>query len=322
MSETVSRRPSLAVIVPTRRRPDELERCLAALAVQSRPADEIIVAHNEDDEATLALLHRCTIPLVRPLVVDGGFLGKLRDATRSTSADLLAFADDDVVPPPDWLEKLERRLADDVAAVGGRDIVHRPGEEHARLTQDVGRVTSWGKVIGNHHLGTGSARDVELLKGCNMLFRREALGIPEGLRGEGTQEVHTEVGFCLWARNHGWRLVYDPDIVVDHYPAPRAGAGRPGAGFDALRDAAYNLVACLLTDRPVFFWRRVLFRLLVGDAAHPGLARGVVGIVRGERAVVRGILPSLVGQSQAVFDFARGRRVSIQPVTAAITPRR
>jgi hypothetical protein len=51
------------------------------------------------------------------------------------------------------------------------------------LTRDVGRVGRWGKLVGNHHLGTGSARSVMVLKAVNMAFRREALAVPEQLRG-------------------------------------------------------------------------------------------------------------------------------------------
>lgn len=315
---TVHGGQSIAVIVPTNRRPNELRRCLGALTAQSRAADEILVAHSASDADTLAALGECNAPQVRSVAVDGdGFLEKIRAAASATGAELLAFVDDDVVPPADWLEKLERRLDDDAAAVGGRDIINGPLAEQPPLTHDVGRITPWGRVVGNHHLGTGSARDVALLKGCNMIFRREAFAIPEGLQGESTQEVHTEVAFCLWANGEGWRLVYDPEIVVDHYPALRAGAGRPGASFEALRGAAYNLVACLLAGQPSYFWRRALFRLLVGDAAHPGIGRAAVALVRRERDVLHSVAPSLLGQSQAFVDFVRGRRISIRPLMAS-----
>lgn len=310
--------PRIAVIVPTNRRPHELERCLAALTTQSRPADEIVVVYDHSDAATAAVLRSSMDPCVWPLAEEASFVKRIRAGAEATSAELLVLVDDDIVPPADWLGKLEARLADDVGAVGGRDLIHGLHGEQPTPTYDVGRITSWGRVVGNHHLGTGPARDVALLKGCNMIFRREAWGMPHGLQGEATQELHTEVAFCMWARRLGWRLVYDPEIVVDHYPAFRLGAGRPGASFEDRRAAAYNLVACLLIGQPSFFWRRALFRLLVGDAAHPGVARGLLGLVRREREVARSILPSLLGQSQALVDFVRGRRVSIHPLTATV----
>lgn len=34
----------------------------------------------------------------------------------------------------------------------------------------------FGRVIGNHHLGTGGVREVDILKGVNMSFRQTAPG--------------------------------------------------------------------------------------------------------------------------------------------------
>jgi hypothetical protein len=58
-----------------------------------------------------------------------------------------------------------------------------------------------------------------------MAFRRQALALPESLRGSGAQ-AHFEVATCLWARKRRCRLVYDPSVVIDHYRAPRFDADR------------------------------------------------------------------------------------------------
>jgi hypothetical protein len=55
-----------------------------------------------------------------------------------------------------------------------------------------------------------------VVQAANMALRREALALPDGLRGSGAQ-AHFEVAMCLWARKRDWRIVYDPAIVVDHY---------------------------------------------------------------------------------------------------------
>src|SRR5439155_4056745 len=112
-------------------------------------------------------------------------------------------------------------------------------------------------------------RDVMVLKGANMAFRREAVALPQGLRGRGAQ-VHFELAMSLWAIAQGWRLVYDPAAVVDHFIGPRFGADRRGRPErNAVRDATYNYVAALLSQRPELLWRRAAYGLLVGDRAAP-----------------------------------------------------
>jgi len=89
--------------------------------------------------------------------------------------------------------------------------------------------------------------------------------LPRGLRGTGAQS-HFEVGLSLWARKQGWRLVYDPSIVIDHFRAPRADYGRRDHPTTAaIRDRSYNLVASLIALEPKLLPRRALFGLLVGD---------------------------------------------------------
>jgi glycosyltransferase involved in cell wall biosynthesis len=201
-----------------------------------------------------------------------------------------------------------------VGGVGGRDIVQDEKHSKLPLTTDVGRIGRWGKMRGNHHLGTGPARDVMVLKGANMAFRREAIALPEGLRGSGAQ-VHFEVAMCLWARARNWRLVYDPSALVDHYIGPRFGADRrdrPEPG--AVRDAAYNYVAALLGEHPELFWSRAAYGLLVGDRGAPGLARALAAVLQMDLDVARRLVPSLSGQGEALWRAARGGPITTLPV--------
>jgi GT2 family glycosyltransferase len=310
----VSEPAPVSVIVPTLRRTAHLRRCLDGLLAQSRPPRQIVVVRRSDDEETATLLRvwRDSRFIKEVTVSDQGFLAALIAGVRASDHEVLAFTDDDAVPRPDWLDGLLACLADPtVGGVGGRDVIHTEKSTECALTEDVGRITSWGKLIGNHHAATGPARDVSVLKGVNMAFRREALAIPVELRGVGAQ-VHSEIAVCLSARNRGWRVVFDPGIVVDHFPGPRFDRDRREAPEpEAVRDAAYNLVACMLSMRPDLLWRRASYGLLVGDWGNPGIGRAVIALLRGERDVTRRFVPSCAGQAEALRDFARGRRIRL-----------
>ena len=127
--------------------------------------------------------------------------------------------------------------------------------------------------------------------------------------------MHNEIAISLWARSRGWRLVYDPSAVVDHYHGPRFDSDqRSRPAKDAVSNEAYNLVFVLLNLRPGLTLRRPAFGLLVGDRATPGLLRGVAAVVRREHEVVPRVAPALSGQVAALRDLARGRRLDLLPV--------
>lgn len=310
--------PAVSVIVPTYRRPAHLRACLEGLSAQTRPPREVVVVRRAGDEETRRVVaERLRDGLVEVEVSVPGVLAAMHAGLERAVGDVIAFSDDDVVPRPDWLERLLEHLADPaVGGVGGRD--HTP-QSVPPFTEDVGRVTRWGKLVGNHHVGVGPARDVALIKAVGA-YRREALALPRALRGEGAQ-AHFEVALCLWARKHGWRLVYDPSIVVDHDPAERYDADRRGAPtFRAVRDTAYNYVTCLLTLDRRLYARRALFGLLVGDRAAPGFARAAVAVARRDWPTVQRLPPSLLGQAEALVDVARGRGVVMVPAACSPAP--
>lgn len=123
---------------------------------------------------------------------------------------------------------------------------------------------------------------------------------------------------CLWAIKQGWRVVYDPSIVVDHFPGQRpAGDLRSHAPFQVTEDDSYNLVTALLTLEPRLFWRRAAYGLAVGDRRNPGLVRAIAALFAADRETIRKLLPSFSGQTKGLLDIARRRPVAMTPVEAS-----
>jgi len=255
------------VLIPTYRRPQDLSRCLAAVRVQTKPADQVIVVVRDTDVKTwqfLAGLPASHLPLQTVKVTQPGVVAALNAGLALVDGDIVSITDDDAAPRPDWLERINTHLSADshIGGVGGRDWIHHDNKLEAVARPVVGKLQWFGRVIGNHHLGVGAAREVDVLKGVNMSFRQKAIAqlrFDERMRGTGAQ-VHFEMAFTLALKQAGWKIIYDPHIVVDHYPAQRFDEDqRHNFNEIALINLVHNETLILLEHLPPL--RRVVFLL-------------------------------------------------------------
>jgi cellulose synthase/poly-beta-1,6-N-acetylglucosamine synthase-like glycosyltransferase len=218
----------ITVLVPTYRRPQDLERCLTALQQQVRCADEVLLVVRDTDDLThtfLKAFESGTLSLRTVAVTAPGAIAAMNVGFEAATGEIISVTDDDAAPDPDWLQRIEAQFQGDrdLGGVGGRDRVYLGTQLLEGAEPLVGRLQWFGRMVGNHHLGVGLAREVDLLKGVNMSFRNSAIAglrCDERLKGTGAQ-VHFEVALCLSVKQRGWKLIYDPAIVVDHYPAQR-----------------------------------------------------------------------------------------------------
>ncbi len=270
----------ISVVVPTFRRPANLLRCLEALKRQRVPAHEVLVAIRDDDAVTWATLVSWDSERLPLRLISAGLLGASEARNRCidrATGDILAMTDDDTAPRPQWLAQIERRFALDpgLGALGGPDWIggHEVPVEHRAET--VGRIQWWGRRIGNHHRGSQAMLTVEWLKGANVAFRREAIqSVRFGrmLRGSEAQ-FGEDVAVSLELCAAGWRLAYDPDVAVDHFPGELPGQAdhRTLADPASLLDASHNETAVLLgylgPARRIAF---LLWATLIGTRLLPG----------------------------------------------------
>ncbi|MCS6911591.1 MAG: glycosyltransferase family 2 protein, partial [Anaerolineales bacterium] len=112
---------NFSVVIPTYNRQATLRRCLTALLAQTYPAHEIIVVDDGSTDGTAEMMTR-DFPIVRFFRQKNAGPASARNrGIREASGDVIAFTDDDCLPPADWLERLADgyRRHPDVAGVGG-----------------------------------------------------------------------------------------------------------------------------------------------------------------------------------------------------------
>ncbi len=149
--------PLISVVVPTYKRPDLLERCLAALLKQNLPRDdwEILVCDDGPSAQTQALVERVAEhaggrPPVRYLPVSNtqGPAGARNVGWRAARAPVIAFTDDDTMPEPGWLKAGLEAMASGVEAAVGTVLMPLP-DEPGDLERDAARLTEAEFVTAN-----------------------------------------------------------------------------------------------------------------------------------------------------------------------------
>jgi GT2 family glycosyltransferase len=216
---------SASVVICTRDRPEQLERCLASLPRQTYPPREIIVVDNASrDQRTrdVALAARATY-----IREDRAGLDFARNAgARRAASDIVAYADDDVLLHPRWLERLVAAFDHpQLAAVTGLVLPAELATE-AQLHFE----TYWSFCRGYQRQDFAAARFAAhtnavfpawgIGAGASMAFRREIFDrvgfFDERLDvGQAGCSGDSEFWYRLLARGYSCR--YEPSSVAFHF---------------------------------------------------------------------------------------------------------
>lgn len=210
---------AISVVIPSRNDAPFLSACLTALAAQTRPADEVLVVDNASTDATAQV---CADAGVRRLLQPvPGVTAATAAGLDAAAGDLLARLDADSVPPPRWLEQLERLFDADpeLAAVTG------PGEFYGGgpLAALAGRTV----YIGGYRRVVGLLLGHPPLFGSNFAIRAGAWRRISGRVVRTDPRVHDDLHISY---------LIEPDMAVCWDPDLRVGvSARPLQSWAGLR---------------------------------------------------------------------------------------
>lgn len=264
----------VSVIIPTYRRPISLKRTLEVLKSQTVLPHEIIVVIREEDDDTKKFFENEKMENLRWVYIkEGGQVIAMNEGLKAADGDIIAFTDDDAEPERRWIEKIiEYMRKEGIGGVGGRDIpVKEIPRERAKI---VGKITWFGRHIGNHHLEpvNSAPREVDLLKGVNMAYKREYI---DGFFFDPFLDNRTspmnEVDICMYVKRRGGKIIYDPDIKVYHHVEERKSSSRSDILlriYEYSRNCTYimlkHLPICGKVAFLMYFW-------LIGQRGSYGL---------------------------------------------------
>jgi glycosyltransferase involved in cell wall biosynthesis len=193
----------VTVIVPTRDRPESLERTLDALGRQTLgDSVEVLVVQDGGCDTLGRLVARW--PRGRLIRQDAAGPGAARNlGAREARAGVLCFTDDDCEPAPDWAEVLEAALVDADAAVGLTVNADPHSSLGAASQLVVTHLTEWS--LSSYVYGPAS----------NFAARRDVfLDVP--FDSARFTFAGGDRDWCDRVHRSGRTLVYVPDALVRH----------------------------------------------------------------------------------------------------------
>jgi glycosyltransferase involved in cell wall biosynthesis len=211
-----------SVVVCTRNRAVELDRCLRSLQRQDYSSFEIIVVDSaSNDELTREVARRNG---VRYVSEERPGLSRARNrGAREAKFEIIAYLDDDAEAQAGWLRALAEEFCDArVMAATGRILPQQTDSEGARIAVAMGILDrgSARKVVDCDMPDWIAMTLAGIGNGANMALRRDAFFIWSGFDtrlGLGAPIGGAEEDYAFLSLiKRGYRVVYTPAAIVSH----------------------------------------------------------------------------------------------------------
>ena len=198
--------PRVSVVVCSYNGGRTLSQCVRSLLELDYPDFEVIVVDDGSSDQTAEILGE--FPEVVTIREPNLGLSAARNAgLAAATGSVIAYTDSDCFADQDWLthlvEQLERTGA---AAVGGPNLTPEDGWLHACIAAAPGQPTH---VLFND-------QEAEHVPGCNMAFRREALGAINGFDTQ-FRTAGDDVDVCWRLQHEGYWITFAPGAFVWHH---------------------------------------------------------------------------------------------------------
>ena len=217
--------PFVSIIIPTLNRRKDIIKCLDSIQNLDYPGKslEVIVWDNGSTDGTQAEVSQIFNGMEKEdwkmlnIVQSEENLGVYTSRDElfkriDPEADYVLSIDDDVFLPKDSLTVLIRTLQSHpgTAIIGPRTVYESKQDETAH---GAGFVNLWiGRYID---IDTGSLVECDYVIGCCMLIKKEVISDLKGFDRD-YYTSHGEVDFCLRAKKKGYRIFYNPGVIVRH----------------------------------------------------------------------------------------------------------
>jgi len=247
---------------------DYLLRCLTAINHQTILPKEVIIVSDKQNNLGNYRFNVKTIQMGKPY----SEATALSNGVRAAIGEIICVTDSDTEPYEDWLQKIIQTYnsAQNIGGVGGRDEIYRYDKlSKAKTVKTVGKLTAWGRLIGNHHNLLLAPQEVDFLKGANISFRKELITtFDENVTGF----YWWEQPVCFKIKSCGYKLIYSPDIKVKHFKYNEQKSNEKNIFMHSKNTTYLILRYGFWIKKPLF----LIYTFLIGQTHNPGILKVIV----------------------------------------------
>lgn len=208
--------PEVSVIVPLHRLTRAAQTCIARVLALPGDRHELVVVSDREPAQPL--------PPGARLVLTGSPVDTSPAEKRDAAVDhvrgrICAFLDDDAYPAEDWIDRALVRFADpEVAAVGGPGVTPPDSPLRERVGGAYYESPFGSGSLRHRFVRIDGLREVDDWPAYNFFVRTDVL---RGIGGWATKYYGGEdTKVCLELIEAGYRILYDPDVLVYHFRRP------------------------------------------------------------------------------------------------------
>ena len=246
--------PILSVIMVLHDQFDLTMRAIRSLRANHPGPIELILIDSGSSDETLAIQRYVPGAICLRFEQNIGFLKGCNAALTFASASVVLYLNNDIDLAPGAIAAGLRRLGSDpaIGVVGGMIV-----RSHGRL-QEAGNII-WSDGTTQGYMRDASplapeanfVRDVDFCSGVFLMARRDLLDTLEGFDDDYAPAYYEETDLCVRIAKAGFRVVYDPAIVVHHLEYGSASSGRASeAGIGQSHQVFQRKQADWLRNRP------------------------------------------------------------------------
>ncbi len=268
----MSDHPTFSLIIPTRDRPTQLAACLESIVDQTYPAPHFEVIVIDDGSKTpiapVVSSFRDRLDLILLTQQNRGAASARNTGVAKARGSYLAFTDDDCLPAPDWVQKLEERFnSSSDLMIGGRTVI--------AITENAYSAASQTLISYLYEYYNADKNNARFLTSNNIAVPAESFrtlgGFDPGYPGAAGEDRD----LCDRWRFCGYSMIYAPEVVVyhRHHLSPRTflkqhfGYGRGASRFHQGR--SIRSVKSLRLEPPSFYTNLMLYPFLKGRSRRP-----------------------------------------------------
>ncbi|MCE5250154.1 glycosyltransferase [bacterium] len=290
--DSEKKRMTVDVIVPTMNREDIVVATVQMLLEQDYPDFRIIVSDQSDTpSARLRELSSSEKRLLYHMSESRGLPASRNEALALSTADIILFVDDDVIPEKGLIEgHVLAYINAGVGATAGKVFDNRPYMMKPVAVKKIGSVNFWTGDVKRGFV-IDSFLTVDSAHGCNMSFRRDVLVEAGGFDNRfGGTALLEETDVFLTLKENGYKIRYTPHAFLTHIGATLGGC-RTRDPYSDIYWYAHNHALLFLKHFPWYVfpcWITIRIGKFVRDSARMlslmPLIKGLKGMLDGYRA--------------------------------------